>query len=412
MSGTRLPAAVAPAFTFDGHAVPFQEGDTLGSALHRAGVRVIGRSLKYHRPRGLYCCTGSCASCLVDVEGVPNTPACMAPARDGAAVRSQNRLGSARRDLYGVVDKVYPRGFDPHAAFTRPRPLNALFLKAVRHMSGVGRAPEEARAGLPGPPPRRHRLAVHHLVVGGGLHGLRAARQHAEGGPTLLVEELPQLGGSAGWDPTEAETRRLATEAAAGAWSGVEAWTGAVAFGVYGRTVAVRRGEDLWEVEAERITLAPGRHDAWPIFANNDLPGVLSLRGARRLLHQHGVLPGRRVVVHGAPVPAAFAAALVAAGGAVVAQGLVEEARGGTAVQKARVDGRWVACDAVVCNLPGMPRAELFQQAGCRLDFLLGGLGPAVDADGRTSRPDVFAAFSPPPPAPAAAAAPPIAEAR
>ncbi|HLF16841.1 MAG TPA: (2Fe-2S)-binding protein, partial [Candidatus Thermoplasmatota archaeon] len=81
---------MAPAFTFDGQEVPCRPGDTLGSALHRAGVKVLSRSLKYHRPRGLYCCTGSCASCFVDVDGVPNVPACMTGAHPGAAVRSQN----------------------------------------------------------------------------------------------------------------------------------------------------------------------------------------------------------------------------------------------------------------------------------------------------------------------------------
>jgi sarcosine oxidase subunit alpha len=81
-------------FTFDGKEVPYEDGDTLGSALHRAGVKVLSRSLRYHRPRGLFCCTGSCASCLVEVDGVPNLPACTQAAR-GCTVLSQYRIGSA-----------------------------------------------------------------------------------------------------------------------------------------------------------------------------------------------------------------------------------------------------------------------------------------------------------------------------
>lgn len=377
--------------------MPVRPGDTLGSALHRAGVLVLSRSMKYHRPRGLYCCTGSCASCFVDVDGVPNVPACTTAAAPGMEVRSQNTLGSARRDLLGVVDKVYRRGFDPHGAFTRPRIVNTMFLKAVRFMSGVGEAPEETMA-VEGAGPQRLQLHVHHLVVGGGRKGLLAAKRHAHRGlATLLVDEAPRLGGSAASDPAERDTLELAAAAEAGAWPAVEAWTGTLAFGVYGDVVALRRGDDLWEVRADRITLAPGRHDAWPLFVNNDLPGVLSLRGARRLLHGHGVLPGRAVVGHGDPLPASFVEALEAAGGRVVGQGEVTEAAGSPVVERARLGEAWVRCDAIVCNLPGTPRVELFQQAGCRLGFEGGVLAPATGKDGATSVEGMHAAFGGPP---------------
>lgn len=377
-------------FTFDGKAIPFLDGDTVGSALHRAGVKVIARSLKYHRPRGLYCCTGSCASCLVDVDGVPNTPACMASCRDGAEVRSQNRLGSAKHDLYAVTDKVFAKGFDPHDMFTKPRLLNEAFLVAVRHMSGVGKAP--AQAASPAKPPRRFVTQCDELVVGGGLHGLRRAKEAAATGRSvILVEESPRLGGSALLDPSELEALALATQAKS--WTTLAAWTGAVAFGVYGDVVGVLRGDDLHEVHAGRVTIATGRHDAWPLFANNDLPGVLSLRGARRLLHQHDVLPGRRVVGH-PRLPADFVQALEEQGCSVV-QGTVTEARGGTSVTGAKVDGKWAKCDAIVCDLPGTPRVELLQQAGCALAFRGGVLtNQRASIDGATTRPDVFAMYT------------------
>ncbi len=382
---------MAPSFSFDGREVPCQPGDTLGSALHRAGVKVLSRSLKYHRPRGLYCCTGSCASCFVEVDGVPNVQACMTAAKPRAEVRSQNRVGSARRDLLGVVDKAFPRGFDPHGAFTRPRLLNAAFLKTVRFMSGLGRPP---RADVRVEGPRRHTLAVDELIVGAGLQGLRRAHAAAgKGRRILLVDEMPALGGSARWDPSDTESLRLA--AGVMRLAGVEAWTDAVVFGLYGDVAAVRRGDDLWEVRAGRITVAPGRYDAWPLFAGNDLPGVLSLRGARRLLGEHGVLPGRLVVGHGEPLPESFVADLNAQGGRVVHEGEVEEVRGGTCVEKARVGGEWIACDAVVCNTPGTPRVELLQQAGCELLTDAGGrLVARLDASGATSRSRVFAAYS------------------
>lgn len=382
-------------FTFDGKPVEFQDGDTIGSALHRSGVRVLSRSLKYHRPRGLYCCTGSCASCFVDVDGVPNVPACMRAARSGLAVASQNRIGSVQHDALGVVDKVFYRGFDPHGAFTRPRFVNDLFLKGVRFLSGVGKAP---------PPdvrtegPERHTARVDEAIIGAGEHGLRRAREAAgQGRRVILLDELDTPGGSLRWDPTDAETRRLMQGLP---YPGVEFWGNSLAFGIYGGRLAVARGPagdlpDLWEVDAARITVATGRHDSWPVFNCNDLPGVLSLRGAQRLLGEHGVLPGSRVVAHGGRLPTPFVAALEAKGGEVVAQGTVEEAFGGTQVEKALVDGQWIDCDTVVCCTPGTPRVELLQQAGCRLAFDEEGvLAPVTGPGGSTTEEGVWALFS------------------
>lgn len=379
-------------FRFDGQSIPFEEGDTVASALHRAGVMVLSRSFKYHRPRGLYCCTGSCASCMVGVDGVPNVTACTTAARPGAEVSSQNTIGGAKRDLLGVVDKVYRRGFDPHGAFTGSRMINRAFNVGVRFMSGIGKVPEQPATG---PRPRRFEHHYDEVIVGSGLNGLRRAREAAGEGRILVVEEQAALGGSLRWDPAETEAEELASVLASGAWNGVEAWTDALAFGLYEGTLAVRRGEDLHEITATRFTFAPGSHDAWPLFANNDLPGVLSLRGATRLLREHRVLPGRRVVGHGAPLPADFVRDIEAAGGEVVAQGQVSRARG-TVVESAEVAGRRVDCDAIVCNLPGTPRLELFQQAGCELTFEnpFGGLGPRTSGDGQTTRPDVWAAFT------------------
>ncbi|HET6398986.1 MAG TPA: 2Fe-2S iron-sulfur cluster-binding protein [Candidatus Thermoplasmatota archaeon] len=391
---------MAGTFTFDGDEIPFQEGDTFASALHRAGVKVIARSLKYHRPRGLYCCTGSCASCYVGVDGEPNVPACMRLAKHGASVSSQNTLGGARMDLYGVVDHVYRSKFDPHDAFTRSNLLNKAFLKAVRHMSGLGRVPPEnveLRA------PRRHALEVDELIVGAGRLGLKRAQAASRPkGRVLVVDELPRLGGSATYDTRETDTRQLAEDALT--WAGVECWTQTVAFGVYEedgqRVVALTRRDgdvtDLVEVRARRVTIAPGRHDAWPLFANNDLPGVLSLRGALRLFGEHGLLPGRRIVVHGDALPRDVERALQQAGAVVLATGEVEEARGGQAVEAAKVGGAWHMCDTIVVNIPGTPRIELFQQAGCELGFGADGtMGPRlVGRDGATTVDGIHGLFS------------------
>jgi sarcosine oxidase, subunit alpha len=394
----RWPRAPSVAsFTFDGKRVPFEAGDTFAAAMHRAGIRVLSRSLRYHRPRGLYCNLGSCASCFVDVDGTPNVPACMAAARDGCTLRSQNRLGTAKHDLLGVVDKVYRQGFDPHDAFTRPKLLNDAFLVGVRLMSGLGRPP--AAGTLPATP-QRHLAAADELVVGAGAQGLAAAERALRAGRSvILVDELERLGGTAAWDPLEAATRKRAGEATA--WPGAQVWTGSLCFGLYpgpqGPLAAIARpgpaGLDLWEVTASRITVAAGAHDGHPAFTNNDLPGVMALRGAVRLLGEHGVRPGERAVVHGAPLPHTTRAVLENAGCLVVAQGEVEAARGGSAVEAARVGGDWVACDTILCNLPSAPRVELYQQAGCELTWRDGRLVPKAGPDGATTVPGVHAAL-------------------
>ncbi len=372
-----------PELRFDGAKVPIEDGDTIASALHRAGILELGRSLKYHRPRGLYCNAGSCAGCLVAVDGIPNVPACMTDATPGARVESQNTMGSAKRDLFAITDKVYRKGFDPHGAFTKPRILNKAFLAAVRYMSGVGTVPEEdARAA----PATFSTKACDVLVIGGGRHGLARALDAAARHDVLLVEELGKLGGSATWDLTEADTNDLVQQVLD--HDRIEVWTDSVAFGIYDDEIGIHRGDDLVSATARRLIICPGGHDDWPLFENNDLPGVLSLRGARRLLGQ-GVVPGRRVVISGDD-DTAFIEALRRAGGEVVAAGDVTAARGGTRVEKAKVNGRWIACDAIVCNVQRNPRIELFQQAGCRLDHSRGALAPKVDSHGRTTRKDII----------------------
>lgn len=355
MTARRLDGALA-SFTFDGRDIPYEDGDTFASALHRAGVLELSRSMKYHRPRGSHCFSGGCAGCLVQVDGHPNITACLEPA-EPAEVRSQNRIGSAKRDLLGITDKVYRKGFDPHGAFTKPRLLNAAFMKAVRFMSGVGKAPE-APAGVQA---RRHQIEVDELIIGAGPTGMaRALASQAK--RVVLVDE--------GDIPAAPEH--------------VEAWPRSLAFGIYGNVVAIRRGDDLWEVTAKHVILATGSHDGWPLFASNDLPGVLSLRGAERLMRRHGVLPGTRVAFHGRPAQS-FLDDLQKLGGQVVAHGDVAQAGGGTRVEKARIGNTWVACDAVVCDVPRNPRLELLQQAGCKLVAAGAVLKPQVDATGRTS---------------------------
>jgi hypothetical protein len=97
--------------------------------------------------------------------------------------------------------------------------------------------------------------------------------------------------------------------------------------------------------------------------------------------------------VHGTALPKPVVALLQNSGTEVVGQGMVKAARGMVQVEAAQVGGDWVECDTIVCNLPGTPRVELFQQAGCALGWSAGVLAPKAAADGATTRPGLHAAL-------------------
>ena len=102
--GERLDRDRPVEFTFDGRTVRAFEGDTVGSALAADGQQVLSRSFKYHRPRGLMCCSGKCPNCLVDVDGWPGVRACTEPVREGMRVEHMNARPSLRFDVMRATD--------------------------------------------------------------------------------------------------------------------------------------------------------------------------------------------------------------------------------------------------------------------------------------------------------------------
>jgi len=161
------------ALRFEGSLVPIEDGDTIGAALFRAGVRTFTRSLKYHRRRGLYCVTGDCANCLVTVDGEPGVRACCADAVEGQRVERASGFPSAERDLLAVTDhahRLMPVGFY-YKTFTRPRIAWPLAERVIRRATGVGALPRDGRTDLK---PSRH-VTCDTVVVGAGVAGLAAA---------------------------------------------------------------------------------------------------------------------------------------------------------------------------------------------------------------------------------------------
>ena len=119
--GERIDRSEPIRFTFEGKLVEGFAGDTIGSALYAGGRRVFSRSFKYHRPRGLLCCSGACPNCMMEVDGVPNVRVCVAPAHEGAVVKAQNVRGSLERDLMAATDK-FGGPFTPVGFYYRTPP--------------------------------------------------------------------------------------------------------------------------------------------------------------------------------------------------------------------------------------------------------------------------------------------------
>src|SRR5204862_4989638 len=92
-------------FHFEGRTITAWMGQTIAAALYAAGVRIFTRSFKYHRPRGLFCMTGDCPNCLMNVDGRPNVRTCVEPVREGQVVRHQNAWPSLAWDVLSIFDR-------------------------------------------------------------------------------------------------------------------------------------------------------------------------------------------------------------------------------------------------------------------------------------------------------------------
>lgn len=305
-------------FTFDGQEYSGYGGDTLASALYRAGVRVFSRSFKYHRPRGLMCLSGACPNCLVNVDGTPNERACMTPVKNGQRVSSQNAWPSLQTDLMSVFDRLdafLPVGFY-YKTFIRPRAMWPLYERVLRHAAGLGEIDPSPQAADGKVYDKQYRHAEV-AVVGGGPAGMSAALAGADlGARVVLIDENPDLGGHLRYVRDEipsdisnstafvtngvADSTGLAQKLvqAANAHENIDLLLGATAFGWYeGNLLGVVQGDRLIKLRAGQLVVATGRVEQPLVFENNDLPGVFLGTGLQRLIHLYDVKPGSQALV-------------------------------------------------------------------------------------------------------------------
>jgi heterotetrameric sarcosine oxidase alpha subunit len=308
-------------FTFDGRSYAGHPGDTLASALLANGVRLMGRSFKYHRPRGALSAGSEEPNALVTLRSgaraEPNTKATVAELFDGLEARSQNRWPSLAFDAMGVNDRLAPflaAGFY-YKTFMWPRAFwERLYEPAIRRAAGLGRLPLE-------PDPDAYDKGFLHadlLVIGGGPAGLMAALTAARAGARVILAdedfrwggrlnaEAEEVGGQAGAEWAAAAAAELAS------MPGVRLLPRTTVMGAFDHGVfaAVERVADhlpvpppgkprqvLWRITARRAVLAAGALERPIAFRDNDRPGVMLAGAVRAYLNRWGVAAGRCVAL-------------------------------------------------------------------------------------------------------------------
>ncbi|MDE0063894.1 MAG: sarcosine oxidase subunit alpha family protein [Gammaproteobacteria bacterium] len=418
--GGRVDRSRPLTFSFNGRALEGFAGDSLASAMLANGVRLVGRSFKYHRPRGIVGSGAEEPNAIVQVgtgaATTPNVRATEMELHDGLTAFTVKGWPSLNFDLMAATDwfhRLFVAGFY-YKTFMRPRALWNLYEHFIRRTAGLGVAPE-----LPDPDAYAHFNAhCDVLVAGAGPAGLMAALAAARCGARVIVaDERSEPGGS-----LLRETSSLNGGAAFG-W--LEAVLGEMSenpdvtvlprstvFGYYdqnfltivercreepvqnGREGAANLRQRLWRVRAKRVVLATGACERPLVFANNDRPGVMLASAVSEYIHRYAVRPGSRAVVFtnndggyrvaldlaNAGAEARVVDSRIDGAGPVtdIAARAGIEVRTGYAVSGVAGRLRVRSAEIVPLSADGGARHRLAERVGCDLVAMAGGWSPVV----------------------------------
>ena len=320
IKGGLIDRETALSFQWNGQALTGHPGDTLASALLANGVRMVGRSFKYHRPRGVFSAGSEEPNALVQLRSgaaqEPNTRATVAELFDGLSATSQNHRGPLAWDLLAANDLLSPflsAGFY-YKTFMWPKAFwEKVYEPAIRAAAGLGRLSMQ-----PDPDVYDHGfLHCDLLIIGAGPAGLMAALTAGRAGlRVILADEDFVLGGRLNAETHEIEgqpSREWAETARAELQSlqNVRLMRRTTIYGAYDHGIygAVERMTDhlpdangkprqvLWRIYSKRALLAAGATERSIAFGNNDRPGVMLSGAVRTYLNRFGVAPGKRVAV-------------------------------------------------------------------------------------------------------------------
>ena len=414
-TGGRLIDTDAPLrFTFNGKVMKGYAGDTLASALLANDQMLVGRSFKYHRPRGIVASGVEEPNALVNlgVEGKfePNQRATTTELFDGLLATSQNHWPSLEFDVGALnarLSRFMPAGFY-YKMFIHPRPLwKHVYEPFIRQAAGLGQAPKGRDADS-----YEHFYAFCDvLVVGAGIAGLMAAKSAADtGARVLILEQTAHAGGRAPVDGGEVDgvpVDKVVDELLSSlvAMPNVTLRLRTMGAGVYdhGYVLGYERLTDhapdqpgprhrLWRIKAGQVITATGAIERPLSFAGNDVPGVMLASAVRDYIVNYGVSPGDRVAVvtnnddayrtaiavkkAGLDVPVILDARVLPADSPLMAEAKAEGIRVMMGHGVASVQGGKRVTGVSVCAQAG--EGAVLEEIACDVGAMSGGWSPVV----------------------------------
>ncbi|MBW1891591.1 MAG: (2Fe-2S)-binding protein [Deltaproteobacteria bacterium] len=292
-------------FTYKKKTFKGLKGDTIASALFANGIRIFSRSLKYHRPRGLYSMDGECSNTSMEVNGIPNVNTEKVLLENGMQLKAQNVKGSPELDIMGFMgslDRAMPAGFY-YRTMHKPARIWPMALKQIRKVAGLGRISPDFR--MTGEYDEIYPSADV-CVLGGGPAGMAAAAAAAESGlRVILLEARPRLGGFFDYRqsefspgvPLHQHAREL--EAHLQKMPNIRVFKHTSMVGAYSNNLitAFQKGDEnddfeerYLEIRAHSVVVATGCIERPLLFENNERPGVMQIACAQRLANTYGIL--------------------------------------------------------------------------------------------------------------------------